>query len=109
MSIEVNGVVLSDMTAQYLETILWAETVYLPVPNEELINDCMDVDEAHPLHGVTEHDYLEVSFSLADFTVKSLEGPRMIVSSSSIVPMLPGSSNVPTDSVLTRRLPMTSG
>ncbi len=74
MSLEVNGVKLSDVTVDYLSTIMWAETVLLPVPEEELVNDCMDVDEGHVLHGVSEHDSLEVSFSLDDFTVESLEG-----------------------------------
>ena len=71
--LEVNGVKLSDVTVQYLETILWAETVSLPVPEEELVNGCMDVDLDHPLCGVSKSDHLDDHFCINDFTVELLE------------------------------------
>jgi len=74
MSLKVNGVMLSEAMVSYLETILWAETCMLPVPEEELLADgCMDVDLAHPLCGVSESDNLDDHFSIDDFTVESLE------------------------------------
>ena len=68
----VNGIKLSSRTIQYLETILWAETVMLPVAEEELIDDCMDVAREHPLHDVSECDPLDHHFSLEHFTEESL-------------------------------------
>lgn len=73
MSIEVNGVELSDATVSYLETILWAETVCLPVPEEELIDGYMEVAEDHPLYGVLECEPLEDYFGLGNFSVESLK------------------------------------
>ena len=73
MSIKVNGVLLSDSVVGYLETILWAETCMLPVPEEELVDGCMDVDDDHPLHGISESDPLDAHFGIDDFTVESLE------------------------------------
>ena len=76
MSMQVNGVRLSDAVVSYLETILWAETCLLPVPEEELVDGCMDVDNAHPLHGISESDALDDWFDINDFTVESLEKAR---------------------------------
>lgn len=73
MPMQVNGVMLSDMTVSYLETILWAERCLLPVPEDELVNGCMDVAEDHPLHGVDESGSLDDHFDIGDFTVESLE------------------------------------
>jgi len=74
MSIKVNGVVLSDATAQYLETILWSELIHLPISEKELVDHCMDVGKDHPLSGVSENDNLDAHYSLDDFTVEALEG-----------------------------------
>lgn len=74
MSQKINGVMLSDAMISYLETILWAEMCMLPVPEEELLADgCMDVDNDHPLHAVSEKDSLDDHFGIDDFTVESLE------------------------------------
>jgi len=73
MSTKVNGVVLSDITARYLETILWAETVLMPVPDDELVDGRMDVDKDHPLHGIVEGFPLDEYFGLDDFSDESLE------------------------------------
>ena len=76
MSLEVNGVMLSDATVSYLETILWAEMCLLPVPEEELVNGRMDVGLDHPLCGISESDPLDSHFGVDDFTVESLEKAR---------------------------------
>lgn len=72
MTIEVNGVMLTDEVVSYLETILWAETVLLPVPEEEVVDGCMLVDDDHPLYGVRECEPLDKYFDLEDFSVESL-------------------------------------
>jgi hypothetical protein len=76
MPMQVNGVLLSDVAIQYLETILWAETCMLPVPEEELVNGRMDVDLDHPLCDVYESDPLDTHFGINDFTAESLERVR---------------------------------
>ena len=76
---KVSGVVLSDATVSYLETILWAETVSLPVPEDELVEGCMDVDDEHPLHGVADCEPLDAYFQISDFTVESLERAQEVV------------------------------
>lgn len=69
---EVNGVKLSRRTVAYLDTILWAETVLLPVGEDELVDGCMDVDDQHPLHGIHEQDSLDGHFDIHDFDAESL-------------------------------------
>jgi hypothetical protein len=73
MSMKVRGVVLSDMTVSYLETILWAEGCSLPVPEDELVNGCKDVDVDHPWYGINESDYLDEHFGIDDFSDESLD------------------------------------
>jgi len=68
----VKGVELDRRTVMYLETILWAETVLLPVPEDELIDDRMDVAENHALYGVSENEPLEDHFGIEDFDTSSL-------------------------------------
>ena len=80
MPITINGALLRDVTVSYLDTILWAETVSLPVPEEELVYDCMDVDEDHPLHGVMECAPLDDHFGLDDFTEDALRKAEKDVS-----------------------------
>jgi hypothetical protein len=70
--IKINGVEISDRTYEYLETALWADTVLLPVPEDELVDGCMDVDEDHPLHGITDGHALDEYFNVTDFTEESL-------------------------------------
>jgi hypothetical protein len=69
---EVNGVKLSARTIAYLDTILWSETVMLPVGEDELVDGCMDVDDKHPLHGIHEQDSLDDHFDIHDFDAESL-------------------------------------
>jgi hypothetical protein len=45
----------------------------LPVTEEDLVDGCMDVDEDHPLRGISESDPLDRHFGIDDFTVESLE------------------------------------
>jgi hypothetical protein len=73
MSIEVNGVELSDVTVRYLETILWAETVSLSEAEDMLSDGFMDVAEDHPLYNVQECSPLDDHFGLGDFSVESLK------------------------------------
>ncbi len=68
----INGVDCDEFTAQYLETSVWASTVMLPVAPEELIDGCMDVDDEHPLHGLSEDDNLDSRFGIYDFTADAL-------------------------------------
>lgn len=68
----INGVDLDDFTRHYLETALWASPIMLPVPEDELCEGCMDVDEDHPLHGIHEDDHCDAHFGLEDFTVEAL-------------------------------------
>jgi hypothetical protein len=72
MPYTINGVLLSEETVSYLESVLWAETVNLPCAEDELVDGCMDVDEDHPLHGIHEYDPLDRHFDISDFTAESL-------------------------------------
>lgn len=69
---KINSVKLSDYTLHYLEAILWATHVHLPVVEEELVDGCMDVEEGHKLFGISEDDHLDDHFSIDDFTAESL-------------------------------------
>jgi hypothetical protein len=71
-AMEVSGVKLSRRTVAYLDTILWAETVLLPVTEDELVDGRMDVDDQHPLHGIHEQDSLDDHFDIHDFDAESL-------------------------------------
>jgi hypothetical protein len=66
MSVVVNGVKLSDRTFVYLETALWSSTVMLPCTEDDLVDDCMDVDEDHPLHGIKDSSPLDDYFGVED-------------------------------------------
>lgn len=68
MSIKLHGINCDDFTVQYLITALWAETVSLPVSEEALVDGYMELDENHPLHGISEDDALDEHFDLSDFT-----------------------------------------
>jgi hypothetical protein len=72
MTIRLQGIDCDDFTRQYLVTALWAERVMLPVPEEALVDGCMDVDENHPLHGIWEEDALDSHFDLSDFTEEAI-------------------------------------
>jgi len=69
---EINGVECSESVVMYLGTILWAEHCFLPVPEDELVDGCMDVGEDHLLHGISEQDCLDDHFDIEDFSVESL-------------------------------------
>jgi hypothetical protein len=56
----------------YLETILWAETVSLPAPENELVDGYMDVPSDHALAGIPEQEPLDNYFSYEDFDEDSL-------------------------------------
>lgn len=77
MSMLVRGIELDDFTIQYLVTALWSSTVSLPVPEDELIDGCMDVDENHPLHGISDCDPLDYYFGIEDFTVEALRSAKV--------------------------------
>ncbi len=68
----IKGVKLSERTVSYLETILWAETITLPAPEDELVDGYMDVDDEHALSGIHDGAPLDDHFGFDDFTVKSL-------------------------------------
>ena len=72
MTMLVAGMELDDFTFQYLVTSIWAETVSLPVPEDELIDGCMDVDEDHPLYGIDECGNYDDHFEIEDFTVEAV-------------------------------------
>jgi hypothetical protein len=72
MMMKLNGHVVSDETIAYLTTAMWAETVSLPVAEEELVDGCMDVDEDHPLHGIEECTPLDDHFELEDLSDESI-------------------------------------
>lgn len=72
MARTIKGVELSDRTIAYLETVLWAETVNLPVAEDELVDGFMDVDEDHVLHGIEECEPLDRHFNVDDFDAESL-------------------------------------
>lgn len=72
MSRVINGVNVDDFTLSYLETALWSSRILLPVPEDELVDGCMNVDEDHPLHGIGEYDNLDDHFDFDDLTEESL-------------------------------------
>ncbi len=68
MPYRIRGFKLDDFTGQYLATALWAETVRLPMAEDDLVDGCMDVNEGHVLHGIQEGTPLDFLFNLDDFT-----------------------------------------
>jgi hypothetical protein len=72
MPTRINGIDCDDFTVSYLGTALWSSTVMLPVPEGELVNGCMDVDDQHPLHGIAEWDHCDEHFCCEDFTEDAL-------------------------------------
>jgi hypothetical protein len=76
---EINGVECSEAVVGYLETILWSEHCFLPVPENELVDRCMDVGENHLLHGISEQDCLDDHFDIEDFSVEALIKARYTV------------------------------
>lgn len=72
MAQTINGVELRDRTVNYLATALWAETVSLPVPEDELVDGRMDVDDDHELAGISECEPLDDYFEVDDFDAESL-------------------------------------
>lgn len=72
MMTTIKGVDIDDFTASYLVTSLWASTVSLPMPEDQLSKGYMDVDEDHPLHDIRDGDPYDDHFGLDDFTVEAL-------------------------------------
>lgn len=72
MTIKLHDVGCDDFTVQYLETALWASTIMLPVSEEDLVDGCMDVDEDHPLYGVSEDGAFDEQFDLSNFTEETV-------------------------------------
>ena len=72
MSMLVRGIELDDFTIQYLATALWSSTIMFPVCEDELVDGCMDVDDDHPLHGISEDDHYDKDFDIENFTVEAL-------------------------------------
>jgi hypothetical protein len=52
--------------------MLWAETIRLPVMEDELVDGCMVCDEDHPLHDVADGDPIDKHFDTDDFTPDAL-------------------------------------
>ena len=73
MTVTIKGVKLSNRTVAYLTTILWAETVSLPVTEDELVDGRMDVDDDHVLAGIEECTPLDDHFEIGDFDAESLQ------------------------------------
>jgi hypothetical protein len=73
MSIKINDVEVSVATVAYLRTILWAETVCLPMAEEWLIDGCMDVPYEHRLYDVRDMEPLDRYFNLDDFTADAIQ------------------------------------
>jgi len=73
MTIKLHGIDCDDFTGQYLETALWASGVALPAAEGDLVDGCMDVDEDHPLHGISESDNCDGHFVLSDFTEEAIK------------------------------------
>lgn len=69
----VNGVELSNRTLDYIEAMLWSSRVMLPATEDELVDSCMDVNEDHPLHGISELDNCDDHFDRSDFDAESLQ------------------------------------
>jgi hypothetical protein len=65
-------VILTKTDQQYLETILWAETVSLPWSESALNDGCAPVTDDHILYGVEEGAPLDKYFSIWDFTRESV-------------------------------------
>lgn len=66
----VNGVTLDSRTQAYLDTVLFAETVLLPVAESDLVDGYADVDA---LHGIRDGDPLDEYFGYEHFEARSLE------------------------------------
>jgi len=69
---DVNGFDCSDMVASYIGTALWSSSCWLPCMADELVDGCMNVDEEHPLHGISEGDRLDAHFDTSDCTDEML-------------------------------------
>jgi hypothetical protein len=67
-----HDVKIDDFVAQYLRTVLWAETVCLPCAEDELVDGYMDVDDDHPLEGIKDGESLDSHFGFEDFTPESV-------------------------------------
>ncbi len=68
----VNNVELSDRTLEYIISMLWSSRILLPADEGELVDGFMDVDESHPLHGISEEDNVDDHFDKTDFDPESL-------------------------------------
>jgi len=62
---------MQSRTASYLETVLWAETVCLPVSEDELIDGFMETDG--PLSGIEECTPLDDHFWIDSFTDEAVK------------------------------------
>lgn len=51
----------------YLIAALWSSNCSLPCMEDELVDNCMDVDEDHPLYGISEDDHYDAHFDIGDF------------------------------------------
>jgi hypothetical protein len=69
---KIHGIECNKAVVSYLETILWAEHCSMPVAEEELVDDCMDVGEGHPLYGISEQDPLDDHFDIDDFSLDAV-------------------------------------
>ncbi len=66
---KIKGIDCNDVVLGYIECAMWAETVSLPVSEEELDDDgCMDVAEDHPLYGISEQTPIDDHFGFEDLT-----------------------------------------
>lgn len=72
MRFTIKGRTFTEFTYSYLGTALWSSLCLLPVTEDELVDGCMDVDDEHPLHGVSENDHYDAHFDHDDFTEESL-------------------------------------
>lgn len=72
MLMTIKRVDLDDFTVSYLETSMWSSHVMLPATEDELVDGKMDVDDEHPLHGISEMDNVDDHFGIEDFTVEAL-------------------------------------
>jgi hypothetical protein len=72
MPTRINGVDCDDFTVSYLGTALWSSLIMLPESESALVDGCMDVDDQHPLHGISEDDNYDRHFACHDFTEEAL-------------------------------------
>ena len=64
----VAGIGVDLMTNSYIHAALWAETISLPVAEEDLVDGCMDVSEDHPLYEIPECEPFDSYFDVDDCT-----------------------------------------